>query len=140
MYVVLTAASSLVARPALLARPSLQIARHEPPRAWLSADAAGGATGWAVRGLYHAVRLGGLGKHGVKEASGGETKGGSRAVWTRSILETENYILGVQTLRNALTSASFFSSSGAAEDAAALAGSPAAAPPPPSLSVLDRAA
>ena len=113
MFVVLTAASSLVARPAL-PRPvqsPLQIARHEPPRALLSADAACGATGWAVLGLYHAVRLGGLGKHGVKEASWGETKGGSRAVWTRSILETENYILGVQTLRNALTSASFFSSS-----------------------------
>ena len=109
---VLTAATALVARPALpRVQTPLQLTRHEPPRALLSADAACGATGWAVLGLYHAVRLGGLGKHGVKEASWGETKGGSRAVWTRSILETENYILGVQTLRNALTSASFFSSS-----------------------------
>ena len=33
-----------------------------------------------------------------------------RAVWTRYILEKGDYILGVQTLRNALTSASFFAS------------------------------
>lgn len=33
----------------------------------------------------------------------------ARAVWTRYILEKGDYILGVQTLRNALTSASFFS-------------------------------
>lgn len=34
----------------------------------------------------------------------------SRAVWARYILEKGDYILGVQTLRNALTSASFFAS------------------------------
>ncbi len=34
----------------------------------------------------------------------------ARAVWARYILEKGDYILGVQTLRNGLTSASFFSS------------------------------
>ena len=34
----------------------------------------------------------------------------ARATWARYILEKGDYILGVQTLRNALTSASFFAS------------------------------
>ena len=34
----------------------------------------------------------------------------ARAVWCRYILEKGDYILGVQTLRNSLTAASFFAS------------------------------
>ena len=43
-------------------------------------------------------------------AKWGSQNAEARAVWARYILEKGDYILGVQTLRNALTSASFFAS------------------------------
>jgi len=62
-----------------------------------------GVAGWLVIYAYQV---------GSKRltAAWASRNGIARAVWTRYILEKGDYILGVQTLRNALTAASFFAS------------------------------
>ena len=66
-----------------------------------SMDGTLGAVSWLIIFVYQQVskRL---------TAKWSSQNGEARAVWTRYILEKGDYILGVQTLRNALTSASFF--------------------------------
>jgi len=69
----------------------------------LSWDGVLGIAGWLVIYAYQV---------GSKRltAAWASTNGMARAVWARYILEKGDYILGVQTLRNALTAASFFAS------------------------------
>jgi len=62
-----------------------------------------GVAGWGVIIAYQFAADRFSAKWGSQNAE-------ARAVWTRYILEKGDYILGVQTLRNALTSASFFAS------------------------------
>jgi len=66
-------------------------------------DGALGALGWFTIATYQVVSK----RFNRAWAS---QNAEARAVWTRYILEKGDYILGVQTLRNALTSASFFAS------------------------------
>ena len=69
----------------------------------MSQDLALGLAGWTVIATYQVVA-------NKFTAAWSSQNNEARAVWARYILEKGDYILGVQTLRNALTSASFFSS------------------------------
>lgn len=68
-----------------------------------SLDAPLGFAGWTIIAIYQFVS-------NRYTAAWSSQNAEARAVWTRYILEKGDYILGVQTLRNGLTSASFFSS------------------------------
>jgi uncharacterized membrane protein len=76
--------------------------RSQPPVTMsMSMDGTLGLTSWAIVLCYQAWAKRFTAKWASREAE-------ARAVWARYILEKGDYILGVQTLRNALTSASFF--------------------------------
>ncbi len=79
--------------------------RCRPPGMLISGPLDGplGFTGWGVILAYQCAADRFSAKWGSQNAE-------ARAVWARYILEKGDYILGVQTLRNALTSASFFAS------------------------------
>jgi hypothetical protein len=87
-------------RPAIIATP---VARSPPPSAIAAYDLPLGLAGCAILAVYQKISDQFTSQWSAQNAEG-------RAVWTRYILEKGDYILGVQTLRNALTSASFFSS------------------------------
>ena len=72
------------------------------PASLLSYDALLGFASWGLILMYNILSK-------QFTAAWSSQNAEARAVWTRYILEKGDYILGVQTLRNALTSASFFS-------------------------------
>lgn len=74
-----------------------------PPPAAAGLDVPLSVAGWGVLAAYQLYAQRFTSAWATQNAE-------SRAVWTRYILEKGDYILGVQTLRNALTSASFFAS------------------------------
>lgn len=99
-----TTALVVSTRPALLLKPSATPQRLvAPPQSLVALDGPLGAASWCLLAGYQIAS-------GRRNAKFSEQNAEARAVWTRYILEKENYILGVQTLRNALTSASFFAS------------------------------
>lgn len=69
----------------------------------LSVDGSCGLAAWLLIALYNKVVSRISSEWSAQNAD-------NRAVWTRYILEKGDYILGVQTLRNSLTAASFFAS------------------------------
>ena len=81
----------------------LAASRGGSPACSLSVDATAGFAGWGVIFFYQllAARF---------NAAWSTQNAEARAVWCRYILEKGDYILGVQTLRNSLTAASFFAS------------------------------
>ena len=89
--------------PSASFRPRTNSARAPPPSAAVALDLPLGALSWLLIITYQSA----VSRSNAVWAS---QNAESRAVWTRYILEKGDYILGVQTLRNALTSASFFSS------------------------------
>jgi len=115
-FTVLPGRAVLPARPLALAPvqpPCLACRRSPPPCAKFgctlrlpsldSLDAPLGFAGWAIIAAYQFISNRYTARWSSQNAE-------ARAVWTRYILEKGDYILGVQTLRNGLTSASFFSS------------------------------
>ena len=79
------------------------VPRSPPPVAIATLDMPLGLASWGVIAIYQLASQ-------RFTAAWGSQNADARAIWARYILEKGDYILGVQTLRNAVTSASFFAS------------------------------